>query len=151
MNLYVLLKFVHVVLAIVAVGVAVSYAVWLARAAGERQHLPFALGGVKFLDDRIVNPGFGLLLVFGLAMVFVAQIPLSTFWILAGLILWVVLVVLRLAVLRPSLGRQIQILGEGGAGSPEHLRQISRFRVAGPILGLLSLTIVFLMVVKPGL
>ncbi|HKN80837.1 MAG TPA: DUF2269 family protein, partial [Actinomycetota bacterium] len=65
---YDILKFFHVLLAIVAVGFNASYAVWLARAATEPEHDAFALRGVKFLDDRIANPAYALLLVTGLLM-----------------------------------------------------------------------------------
>ena len=59
---YEILKFLHVLLAIVAVGFNATYAVWLARAAKEPEHEAFALRGVKFLDDRIANPAYALLL-----------------------------------------------------------------------------------------
>jgi hypothetical protein len=48
-----------------------SYAIWLARAAREPQHLGHVLRGVKLLDDRFANPAYGLLLVTGLLNVVV--------------------------------------------------------------------------------
>src|SRR5438876_8530140 len=107
MSAYVLLKFLHVLLAIVAVGFNMSYPIWLARAQREPEHALYVLRGIKILDDRFANPAYGLLLVLGLAMTFMAGIPLSTFWIAAALVLYVVLVAGGLLVYSPTLKRQI--------------------------------------------
>jgi len=56
MSLYSILKFFHVLLAIVAVGFNASYGIWLARAAREPQHELHVLRGIKILDDRFANP-----------------------------------------------------------------------------------------------
>jgi len=72
MSLFTLLKFLHVLLAITAVGANVTYGVWLSRAARDPRHLPFALRGVKMLDDRLANPAYALLLVTGVAMIYAA-------------------------------------------------------------------------------
>ena len=53
--LYLLLKWLHVLLAIAAVGTNLTYGVWIARARRQPELLPFALRGVKLLDDRIAN------------------------------------------------------------------------------------------------
>ena len=65
MTWYTLLKFVHVLLAITAVGSNITYAIWNARAAAEPTHAAFALRGVAFIDRRVANPAYGLLLVTG--------------------------------------------------------------------------------------
>lgn len=58
---YELLKYVHVLMAIVTVGFNASYAIWLRRAARAPEHRSFALRGVKLLDDRFANPAYGVL------------------------------------------------------------------------------------------
>src|SRR2546430_17100462 len=69
MTWYSLLKFVHVLLAITAVGSNITYAAWNIRGAREPQHLAFALKGIQFLDNRVANPAYGLLLLTGLTLV----------------------------------------------------------------------------------
>src|SRR5678816_4367279 len=70
------LKFIHVLLAIVAVGFNASYGIWLARSANAPQATQsYVLRTIKFLDDRIANPAYGLLLLTGLWMIFSATIP----------------------------------------------------------------------------
>ncbi len=151
MSAYVLLKYVHVLLAIVAVGFNASYAIWLARAAKEPAHLGHVLRGIKTLDDRFANPAYGLLLVTGLAMVFVNGIPLlETRWLLSAIVLWVILMAIGGAVYTPTLRKQIAALESSGPTSAEYLSLASRGRVAGILLAVIALVIVFLMVTKPG-
>ena len=95
---YEVLKFFHVLFAIIAVGFNASYGIWLARAARERDHEAFALRGVKLLDDRFANPAYGLLLVTGLLMVWVGDLDLTQFWLLTALVLYAVAVGLGLFV-----------------------------------------------------
>jgi len=149
MSPYLLLKFLHVLLAIVAVGFNMSYPIWLARAQREPEHALYVLRGIKTLDDRFANPAYALLLVLGLAMTFMAGIPLSTFWIASALVLYVVLVLVALLVYSPTLKKQIAALVDGGTTSPEYARLSQRGTRAGIVLAVDVLIIVFLMVVKP--
>jgi uncharacterized membrane protein len=151
MMTYLLIKYLHVLAAIVAVGTNVTYGVWLGRAARDPAMLPFALRGVKILDDRIANPAYGLLLLTGFAMVGVAKTRLSTPWIVASLVLFVLIVLVGLLGYTPTLKRQIATLDRAGAGSAEYQAIARRGSTLGGILAVLVLTIVFLMVVKPQL
>ena len=151
MNGYLLLKWVHVLTAITAVGTNITYGVWLTRAAREPQHLAFALRGVKNLDDRIANPAYGILLLTGMAMVGVGKVPITTPWLLTGLILFVILVVIAAAGYTPTLRRQVASLDAGGPASPEYQKLAARGRQLGIVLGLIAVIIVYLMVTKPAL
>jgi uncharacterized membrane protein len=148
---YEILKFVHVLLAIVAVGFNASYAIWLARAAKEPEHEAFALRGVKFLDDRVANPAYGLLLVTGLSMMWVGDLELTQFWLLTALALYVVAVGLGLFVYTPTLRAQIAALEVSGADSSEFRALAKRGTTVGIVLAIDVITIVFLMVTKPVL
>jgi uncharacterized membrane protein len=148
--LFTTVKFVHILLAITAVGFNASYAIWTQRAARSPEHLGFALRGVKFMDDRVANPAYGLLLLSGLTMVFVGHLSLTTFWIGAALVLWLVVVVLGLVLYTPTLRRQIQALEAHGPGSAEYTALASRSAVAGIATSVVVLAIIVLMVFKPG-
>ncbi|MGH2773103.1 MAG: DUF2269 family protein [Actinomycetota bacterium] len=76
---YTLLKYVHVLAAIIAVGFNASYGVWLARSAKEPEHEGYALRTIKVLDDRFANPAYVLLLITGALMVWVSDLEISTF------------------------------------------------------------------------
>jgi uncharacterized membrane protein len=149
--MYLLIKVVHVFAAIVAVGANVTYGIWIGRAKRDPATLPFALRGVKFLDDRVANPCYGLLILTGFAMVGVSKMPLTTPWVLSAIGL--VLVVFTVAIFgyTPALRRQIEALDRGGARSVEYLAFAGRSTRLGAVLGILVAAIVVLMVVKPQL
>jgi uncharacterized membrane protein len=148
-TLYVGLKFVHVLLAIVAVGFNASYGVWLAGAANHHEHLDYVLRGVKKLDDRFANPAYGLLLVTGLWMVGVGPWDFKTDWIQAALTLYVLILILGLAGYTPALKRQITALETHGPNSPEYGAANKRAGIIAGILALLVIAIVYVMVTKP--
>jgi uncharacterized membrane protein len=146
---YDVLKFLHVLFAIIAVGFNASYGIWLARAARERDHEAFALRGVKVLDDRFANPSYALLLVTGLLMVWVGDLELTQFWLATALVLYVAAVALGLLVYTPTLRRQISLLASAGPDAPEFQALAKRGTAVGIALGVIVVVIVFLMVTKP--
>jgi uncharacterized membrane protein len=148
--LYPWLKYLHVLLAIAAVGFNMSYSVWLARAGRDPGTWPFVLRGIKTLDDRFANPAYGLLLVTGLAMVFVGGLDITRFWLLAALALYLVVMVLGIVGYSPVLRRQVALAEEGQTDTPEFAELGNRGRLLGILLAVIVLVIVFLMVVKPG-
>ena len=148
MSWYSLLKFIHVVLAITAVGSNITYAAWSARGAMEPQHLSFALRGIEFLDQRVANPAYGLLLITGLALVLVGKWGLKG-WIVAALILFVLLIVVAVGFYSRVMNRQIQVLETAGESSPEYHQLAGQARLYGIASGVIALVIVFIMVVKP--
>ena len=152
MDLYVGLKFIHVLSAIVAFGWNASYGLWLARASREPQATQlFTLKTVKLMDDRVANPLYGVLLVTGLAMVLTAGYPLTTLWIAAALALYAVALIIAFTLVTPNFREAIRALEADGAESPAFRAAMARGRVVGPLIGVVVLAIVFLMVVKPTL
>ena len=148
---YQLAKFVHVLLAIVAVGFNASYSIWLARAATAPQATQsHVLRTIKFLDDRFANPAYVLLLVSGLFMVVNAGIPFSRFWIAGAMGLWLVLMFVGAGVYTPTLRDQIRVLEAAGPESEEYRRLSARGRNVGIVLAIVVVIIVFLMVTKPA-
>jgi uncharacterized membrane protein len=150
MTTYDLIKYIHVLAAITAVGLNLSYGVWLTLGERSPENRLFVLRTVKRLDDWLANPAYVLLLLSGLAMVWVGSLSLTTPWIAAALVLYVVLVVLGLGVFSRSLSRQISALESGSVDGTAYAAIARRTTVSGAILVLIALAIVFLMVVKPG-
>ena len=111
MTLYTVLKFVHILFAIAAVGFNASYTVWLVRGRRDPENLEFALKGVKFMDDYVANPAYIGLLITGLALILVLPWNLlHSFWLEAALVLWVIVALLGFGVYTPTLSRQIKVL-----------------------------------------
>jgi uncharacterized membrane protein len=149
--LYLILKWVHVLAAIVAIGSNVTYGIWLARAARRPEALPFTLGGIQLIDNRLANPAYILLLLSGLSMVYVGNLSLSIPWLLTSLILYVVLSLVGLLLFTPTLRKQIRLLESQGPSSPEYQAAANRGTIIGIVIAVLAVTIVFLMVTKPPL
>ena len=150
--LFTTVKFIHILLAIIAFGFNATYALWIIRAEKHPEHLDFALRGVKILDDYLANPAYLLLLVSGLTMVFLAGYNLlTTFWLITALVLWLVVIVLGYAVYTPTLSQQIRVLATSGAESAEFRRLSNRETGVGITLAVLVLLIVVMMVFKPTL
>jgi len=148
---FLIVKYIHILSAIAAVGLNISYGIWLARAQSEPSNTTFALKGIKFLDDRVANPAYGVLLLSGLLMVFLMPYPILTFWIDAALVLYVVLLVVAVTQYTPTLRNQIKLAERGDMTSAEFARLNGRNRVLGALLGVIVLLILVLMVFKPHL
>jgi uncharacterized membrane protein len=144
---YELLKFLHVLLAIVAVGFNASYGVWLARARREPGQLAYVLRGIKVLDDRFANPAYAVLLVTGLLMVWDGDLDLGTLWISASIALYVGVVVVGLLGYSPALRRQLAASETGDVTSVAAANR--RATIFGLLTTAMVLLIVFLMVTKP--
>jgi uncharacterized membrane protein len=152
MSFLVLVKFVHVLLAIIAVGFNASYGVWLARLGAQPVATQsYVLKGLKRLDDRFANPAYVLLAVTGVTMVFVGELRFVTFWIAGGIVLWAIAVALGFFVYTPMLRKQIGALETEGPESDDYRRYASNSRFVGILLAVIVLVIVFLMVTKPTL
>jgi uncharacterized membrane protein len=151
MTLFTLVKWLHVMAAIVAVGTNVTYGVWLSRASRAPESLLFTLRTIKLLDNRLANPCYALLLITGLAMAFIVPYPLTTSWILSALVLYAAVFVLGIAVFSPTFRQQIRLAESDGPDSETYQAVARRSATLGIVIGIITAVIVFLMVAKPPL
>lgn len=147
---YSLLKLLHVLLAITAVGSNISYGIWQGLAGPQPEHESFVLRGIKFIDDRVANPCYLLLLASGLLLAG-WHWSYTTHWIAAAIVLYVIVILFAFAVYSPALTRQIETLERDGRSSAAYRAVAIQATLRGiavmvPILGIL-----FMMVVKPSL
>jgi len=149
--LFLIIKWIHILSAITAVGANATYAIWFARASRDPKILPFVLHTIKRIDDWVANPCYGLLLLTGLTMAFIVPIPLTTPWLLTALILYALATLLGMAGFVPVFKRQIHLLESEGVDSPNYQAMVKWSRVLGITTGVLVIIITFLMVVKPAL
>ncbi len=149
--LFLLVKWIHVLAAITAVGANFTYGVWMNRASTEPKTLPFVLSNICWIDRRIANPCYALLLITGLIMAFALPIPLTTPWLLTALLLYVAVALFGVFAYAPLMRRQVQLLETEGFDAPGY-RQVARASTRiGLLVTLIVVIIVFLMVVKPPL
>jgi len=148
---FLIVKYIHIIAAITAVGLNISYAIWILRAQREQGHTAFALKGIKFLDDRIANPAYGVLLLSGLLMVVLLPIPITTLWIVIALVLYAVMLVVAITQYTPTLRNQIKLAEAGDTTSAEFTRLAKRGQILGQTLAVIVLVILAMMVFKPHL
>ena len=148
--LYNVVKWVHIMLAITALGANITYGIWIARTAKHPEHLPYVLRTIKFIDDRVANPCYVLLLLTGVALAGLLPWPLTTPWLLISIALYVVAVALGFFMYTPLLRRQIEAAEKGGPDSPDYKVVAAQGRQIGIIVAAIVVTIAFLMVTKPG-
>lgn len=144
-----IVKFFHVLLAIIAVGFNASYGLWLTRARKEPQHELHVVSGIKLIDDRVANPAYAGLLVTGLLGVRFGGYSYSLLWIKLGLGLYIAMALLAALVYTPTLKKQVQLLEAGGGATAEYDAASQRGRIVGIVLGVMVIAIVYVMVTKP--
>jgi uncharacterized membrane protein len=153
------LLFLHVMAAIVAFGPTFAFAIIGAMGAAEREHAYFANRLSRRIGQVLVEP-FALSMLFtGALLIWSGEYPLfqrDTRWLLVSIILYVIAIGLSFFVSQPSVRR---ILAAQAAAAdadappsgppPEILRAIAVVQRTGMVLTVLTVTIVFLMVMKP--
>jgi uncharacterized membrane protein len=145
---YLLVKFFHIFIAIVALGTSAGLGIVLEFYGDHPVHGPFLLRAIKRVVTFFVIPGYALMLVTGLWMVNLAW-PLATKWIQAALALWGIGLML-LVVFQAVLRRQIGLLETTGRASRSYRRTSLLGRGMGAGLGLVVVVSLYLMVFKPG-
>jgi uncharacterized membrane protein len=148
-SIFLILKFIHLGAAIVAVGSNLTYAFWLRRAGRDPQRLQHTLDSLRVLDSRIANPAYIVLLLSGLGMVLNANVPLTTLWIAAALVLYVAIAAIGLLLFSPTLRRQRELATD--PTSDAYSSVAARGNALGILVIVLAVVIVGLMVFKPTL
>ncbi|MQC25835.1 MAG: DUF2269 family protein [Chloroflexi bacterium] len=146
--MYLLLKWIHILSAIVGVGANATYAIWMRAAEEEKAATPFAVRGIARLETYALY-SYILLLLTGLAMLFVGSIPWTTPWVLVSLILYVLMAMLGGRGYSPALKRQTEFANQ--PDSSEYLAAKERATHIGVLILLIAILIEYLMTVKPVL
>jgi uncharacterized membrane protein len=144
---YVLVRFVHILIAILALGTSAGLGIALEFYGGNPAHGPFLLRVIHRIVAFFVIPGYLLMLLTGLWMMNLSW-PLTTRWIQAALVLWAIgiaILVIFLAVLR----KQVRLVEAEGSTAASYQRVSRLGRGLGALLGLVVIIILYLMVFKP--
>jgi uncharacterized membrane protein len=145
---YLLVKFLHILIAILALGTSAGLGIVLEFYGSHPTHGPFLLRAIRRIVAFFVLPGYVLMLVSGLWMVNLAW-PWTTRWIQAALGLWAVGIAL-LSIFLVVLARQLALLEAEGPASRSYRRASWVGRGLGAGLGLVVILMLYLMVLKPG-
>ncbi len=148
MSQYLLLKFIHILVAILALGTSAGLSIALEFYGSHPTHGPFLLRAIGRIVAFVVLPGYVLMLVTGLWMVNMAW-PLTTGWIQRAMVLWAVGIA-GLAIFLAVFRKQRRMLEAEGPSSASYKRVSLLGRGLGGGLGLVVIMILYLMVFKPG-
>jgi len=151
------LLFLHVLGAIVAFGPTFSFSLIGAMGGAEPQHANFATRVTQALTDKRILPVGITLPITGLAMIAVVGInpfERTHWWLALGILLYVIVYSYGFFVQRKVVERVVELTSAppppGASGPPPELMAlVKRIQRGGIAMGIIIVTIVLLMVVKP--
>lgn len=144
---YVVLKLVHIFIAIVALGTSAGLGIVLEFYGNHPDHGVYVLRMIYRLVALVVIPGYLLMLVTGAWLTHLSW-SFTTHWIQVALALWL-LGALFLGVSLAMLRKQIALFEANGPSSPVYKRMSFVERLLGGGGGLVIVAILYFMVVKP--
>ncbi len=148
--------FLHVMGAILAFGPTYAYSIMAVLARREPQHANFSARQIAAISNRLVYPLAVIQPVTGvLAFISAPSDEFKTgLWLVLGIILYATALTFSLTIQRNNLLRFIELTATptpaGTPPSPEIPATGQRIKWGGVFVGILIPSIVFLMVVKPG-
>lgn len=145
-----ILKLVHILSVIVALGANLTYAYWLARAGRDRDRLVFVIESIGRLDRRVANPAYIVAFLAGAGIVLTGPFSFQTPWVSAAIVLYMLVALLGITVYAPTVRGQLA-LARADPTSSEYGAAARRSRLIGLGVTGLVLVIVALMVLKPAL
>lgn len=151
MDIYTALKFLHVAFAIAWLGGGLTMVLLgiLAERARDEARLMTVVDQVVTVAHRVFIPSTGLVLVFGLLMVWTAGYSWADAWIVLGLLGILVTGGLGARVLTP-LAERVKALSTTPGKGPEAYVAARRLLAIAKFDMMMLFTIVLLMVAKPG-
>lgn len=144
-----ILKVVHVLSAITAVGANLTYAFWLGRAGRDRDRLVWTIEAVRRLDSRVANPAYIAVLITGIGMVLGGAYSFETGWIAVSIVLYIATALMGILAFAPAIRRQLA-QAEADPTSEAYAAAARRSNFLGLATTALAVIIVVLMVAKPS-
>ena len=145
---YVLIKFSHILIAILALGTSAGLGIVLEFYGDHPTYGAYVLGAIKRIVVFFVVPGYVLMLATGLWMTNLAW-SMTARWIQSALVLWGVgMVILAISVI--VLHKQIALFNSEGPTSSAYRKVSLLGRGFGAATGLVVVIILYFMVFKPA-
>ena len=151
MTWYTFFKSVHVIMAVIWVGGAVTiqtYAFRIMRTGDGRRQADFAKD-TEFVSTRVFIPSTLVLLVAAIGLMANGNWSWGQNWTVLGLVAFALSFVVGAGYLGPESGRIAAVIESEGPESPEALRRIRRILVISRVELVVLLAVIVNMVVKP--
>ena len=144
----------HIVAAIVAFGPTFVFPVVGPMIAANPQHAIFGFEVFHALETKLILPFALTMPVSGIGLIRTAQVDTAhSTWLVVAIALYVVAVALAFVHQLPATDRILSLLRDTPAGTPppaQTMTLIMRTRVVGMLLTLLLVSIIVLMITRPG-
>jgi uncharacterized membrane protein len=146
------LKFLHVLASIIWVGGGFMFQVllWRARSIGPEATATFNQAA-EWTSQRVFMPASFAALIFGVATVISGNYDWGDTWITLGFVGFAISAVNGMAVLGPTSKKMKAIIEERGPNDPVATHMARRLDLFGRVDLVVLITVVFIMIVKPGL
>lgn len=144
------LKLVHILSVVTALGANLTYAFWLRRAGRDSAQLVFVIESIRRLDRRVANPAYIVAALAGVGIVLTGPYGFGAPWIVTAIVLYVLVAVLGITVYAPAIRTQLD-LARRAPESDAYGASAARSRRIGAAVTGIVLVIVALMVLKPAL
>jgi uncharacterized membrane protein len=142
---------IHVIAAVIWVGGDVTLTtlgiVFERRGEGETLAALGRMGA--WIGTRVYTPALFVVIAFGLAMMFEADLDFGQLWVILGLVGWAIAAVVGVGYVGPELGRIDEAARTHGPESPEVAARVRRLFMIFRFDTALLILIVLNMVVKP--
>ncbi len=148
-DLYVSLKWLHIVSACIAFGSNVTHMFWIISANGDPVNRANILRLVKKIDDRLAVPSYVITGTCGIAM-WLWQWPLYAPWIIVSLVLFTILTVMGISF-GPFMLRWICLAGDQSPDNRPLITLAPRLTIWWGCISVGVVVIFYLMVWKPAL
>lgn len=142
------LLFLHILSAIVAVGVNASYFFWLRRAVVVPETRTYTLTTIRLLETRIAIPAYVIALATGVALALIYGPSFGTAWVDTAVVIWIVIMAIGGFHAR-VVKRQLAAADSGDSDAYESGH--ARGRILMALIMLCAMGMLFLMVAKPAL
>ncbi|MDE3102713.1 MAG: DUF2269 family protein [Chloroflexota bacterium] len=143
-----LLRVLHILLAIAALGTNLTFPIWTRLAERDGSSLAFTLTGVRFVDRWVTIPSYLLCAITGVALVLALGIPFGAAWVWVSIALLVLLMALGFGPYRPLSRLRLELARDGGSGTEYRAADRRIDYLDGAILGA-AVLITVLMTVRP--
>ena len=140
----------HILAALLAVGVTLSYFFWLRRAVLVPESREFTLETIRIVERRFVIPAYVVVLLTGLALIDRGSWGWSTPWLELSILLFIALMGL-VGLHARVVKQQIALVSEGSTDSAAHTAAHVRGRILMLAKVIVVVALVYLMVFKPTL
>jgi hypothetical protein len=152
--------FLHILAAIAAFGPSMAYGLVAALGQKEPLHAIFALRVIQRIEQRLAIPMTIAVPILGVILILLGDwVFLENEWLIIAVVLYAIAFFFSIFGVDRWLGRMIELsegmsvpseTGEHVGPGPEFLALTRKVQVGGPLLGVMVLTVLLLMVWKPG-